>query len=56
MEPTKKSYQLVCYAYYCGWKSDITDNFEELDSIEKCPRCGVSRGAKLKIEEIEKGA
>ncbi|MCL2421858.1 MAG: hypothetical protein FWD03_08380 [Defluviitaleaceae bacterium] len=53
MEQTKKSYQLVCYAYYCGWKSEVTDDPETLKAIEKCPRCSVRPGPKLKIEEIE---
>ena len=48
----KESYQLVCNAYYCGWKSDVTDNVEELDKIESCPRCGVKRGDKFKIVTV----
>ena len=45
-------YQLVCYAYYCGWKSDVTEDLEEIESIEKCPRCGVVRGSKLQVEVV----
>ena len=46
------AYQLVCYAYYCGWKSDVTDTVEALEKIEKCPRCGAAQGAKLKLESV----
>ena len=45
-------YQLICHAYYCGWKSDVIEDLEEIESIEKCPRCGVGRGPKLQVETM----
>ena len=46
-------YQLICYAYYCGWKSDVIEDLKEIESIEKCPRCGVVRGPKLQVEIVQ---
>ena len=50
---SSKSYMLVCKVYYCGWESDVFDNFEEADSIKKCPTCGATRLINLQIIEIE---
>ena len=49
---TEGPYQLICYAYYCGWKSDVIDDIKEVEGIEKCPRCGVIRGPKLQLETV----
>jgi len=45
-------YQLICHAYYCGWKSDIVEDYKEIECIEKCPRCGVVRGPKLQLVTV----
>jgi len=50
---SKKSYQLVCKVYYCKWESDVYGNYEEADSIKKCPKCGASRLINLQLVEIE---
>ena len=52
MEKIKK-YRLVCYAYYCGWKSAVTEDYAKLDAVMRCPLCGVGRGEELVIEEVD---
>ena len=44
------SFKVKCYAYYCGWESEAAEDFETANSITKCPRCGIARGSKLKLE------
>jgi len=48
-----KSYKLVCKVYYCKWESEVYDNFDEADSIKKCPKCGASRLINLQLVEVE---
>ena len=52
MESTK-SYKLVCKVYYCKWESEVFDNFDEADSIKKCPKCGASRLINLQLVEVD---
>ena len=49
---TNDRYKLVCYANYCGWESEITEDYNQADGIEKCPRCKIGRGNKLVIEKV----
>ena len=50
---SSKSYKLVCKVCYCRWESDVIDNFEEADSIKKCPTCGATRLIDLQLIELE---
>ena len=48
-----KTFKLVCKVYYCKWESEPSENFEVVDSIKKCPKCGASRLINLQLVEME---
>ena len=49
----EKSYKLVCKVYYCRWESEVYEDYDTADNIQKCPKCGASRITYLQLVELD---